>query len=451
MKKVIVIGTNHAGTSAINTLVDNFASQVEVTTYDANTNISFLGCGMALWIGGVIDRPDGLFYSSPEILTSKGAKVFMQHLVENIDFDKKEVHVRSLVTNEVKVDTYDELILSTGSWPLRPNIPGIELENIISVKLFQDAALTIEKIKDESVKNVVVVGAGYIGVELAEAFAQNGKSVTLIDKASEVVGKYFDEEYTTKLAKELENEGVKLSFGESVVEFTGENGKVNAVVTDKGIHKADIVMFSVGFMPQTKMFKDTKLELSSNGAIVVDVQQRTNIESVYAIGDCATIFDNARQSNSYIALASNAVRTGIVAGFNAAGVPAKMNGVQGSNGIHIGKIYMVSTGLTEREALISGIDADSFTTKGTQRPEFMPNALSEEVNIKVVFEKGTKRLIGAQIVSNIDVSMGLHFFSLAVQEKLSVDYLMLTDLFFMPHFNKPVDNIAAALIGAGLK
>lgn len=451
MKKVIVIGTNHAGTAAINTLCDNFKDTVSVTTYDANTNISFLGCGMALWIGKVINKPDGLFYSNPDTLAQKGASVHMRHRVEDVDFATKTVTVRNLETDEVFTDSADELILSTGSWPLRPALPGIELENIISVKLFQDAEKTIEKLQNPDIKDIVVVGAGYIGVEIAEAFAQLGKKVTLVDMAEEVVPRYFDPEFTPRLAGELEKEGVTLALGESVKEFKGENGVVTSIVTDKAEYKADMVMFSVGFVPQTKVFKDKGLDMLPNGAIKVDLNQRTNIEGVYAIGDCATVYDNARQKESYIALASNAVRSGIVAGFNAAGVPIQMNGVQGSNGIHIGGIYMVSTGMTEREASAAGFSVESFTSKGTQHPEFMPQAANEEVTVKVVFDKETRRLLGAQIVSTIDVSQGLHFFSLAIQEGLTVDRLMLTDLFFMPHFNKPVDNIAAALIGAALK
>lgn len=451
MKKVIVIGTNHAGTAAINTLCDHFKDAVSVTTYDANTNISFLGCGMALWIGKVINKPDGLFYSSPETLASKGATVKMRHRIEDVDFSTKTVTVRNLDTDEVFTDSADELILSTGSWPVRPALPGIELENIISVKLFQDAEKTIEKLRNPEVKNIVVVGAGYIGVEIAESFAQLGKEVVLVDMEEEVVPRYFDKEFTPLLATELEKEGVKLALGESVKEFKGENGVVTAVVTDKNEYKADMVMFSVGFKPQTKVFEGKGLEMLPNGAIKVDLNQRTNIEGVYAVGDCATVYDNAKQKESYIALASNAVRSGIVAGFNVGGVGLQMNGVQGSNGIHIGEIYMVSTGMTAREAQNEGFDADSFTATGTQHPAFMPKAEGEEVSVKVVFDKQTRRLIGAQIVSTIDVSQGLHFFSLAIQEGLTIDRLMLTDLFFMPHFNKPVDNIAAALIGAVLK
>lgn len=445
MKKVIVVGTNHAGTSAINTLADNYADKVSITTYDSNTNISFLGCGMALWIGKVINSPEGLFYSSPEVLKGKGVSVNMLHTVTSVDFDNKKITVKNLETNEEKEDTYDELIFSVGSWPVRPPIPGIDLDNIISVKLFQDAQLTIDKLNTEDIKSAVVVGAGYIGIELAEAFNELGKEVTLIDMVDEVVPRYYDREFTKIMEDNLVNHGVKLALGEQVKEFKGENGKVTAVVTDKGEHQADIVMFSVGFRPNTRFLENTGLDLLPNGAIKVNNKQQTNIEGVYAIGDCATVYDNARQTESYIALASNAVRTGIVAGHNIGGTELESNGFQGSNGIHIHGITMLSTGLTEREAKAAGYDVATSTSQGTQKPAFMPS--EDEIMVKIVYDKTTRRLLGTQFLANFDASFAIHTFSLAIQEGLTVDRLKLTDFFFLPHFNKPVDNIVAALLG----
>jgi NADPH-dependent 2,4-dienoyl-CoA reductase/sulfur reductase-like enzyme len=445
MKKVIVIGTNHAGTASINTMLDNHADKVNVTTYDTNTNISFLGCGMALWIGKVIDRPDGLFYSNPDLLKSKGANVFMQHAVRDVNFETKEVTIEDLCTNEIKKDTYDELIISVGSWPVRPPIPGIDFDNIISVKLFQDAQKTIEKLNNDKLNDIVVVGAGYIGIELAEAFKVLGKNVTLIDMVDEVVPRYYDREFTRVMEENLTKNGVKLALGEQVKEFTGEDGKVTGVVTDKGTHKADLVMFSVGFRPNTKFLEGKGLDMLPNGAIKVDNKQESNIPGVYAIGDCATVYDNARQTQSYIALASNAVRTGIVAGSNVAGVEMEMNGVQGSNGIHIFGVTMLSTGLTEREAVAAGFDVAISTAEGKQKPDFIPS--NDQIKVKIVYDKTTRRLLGAQMLANFDASLALHTFSLALQEKMTVDRLKLVDFFFLPHFNKPIDNIVAAVLG----
>ena len=175
MKKVGIVGANHAGTAAANTILGN-SNNHEVTIFDANSNISFLGCGMALWIGNQIDGPEGLFYSSKEALESKSAKVYMETPVTNIDFDKKVVYAKDINGDEISA-SYDDLIIATGSLPIIPRIEGTELENVQKVKLYQHAQVVIDKLEDKSIEDVVVVGAGYIGVELAEAFERHGKGL----------------------------------------------------------------------------------------------------------------------------------------------------------------------------------------------------------------------------------------------------------------------------------
>ena len=181
MSKIVVVGANHAGTAAINTILDNYKGN-EVVVFDRNSNISFLGCGMALWIGNQIDGPEGLFYSSKEKLEEKGAVIHMETDIEKIDFDNKIVYAETKDGKKIS-ETYDKIILATGSLPIVPNIPGKDLENVQFVKLYQDAAEVIEKLKDKDIQDITVVGAGYIGVELAEAFERHGKNVTLIDSA----------------------------------------------------------------------------------------------------------------------------------------------------------------------------------------------------------------------------------------------------------------------------
>ena len=189
-ERIIVVGANHAGTAALNTILDQY-SDVEVTAFDANSNISFLGCGMALWIGKQISGPEGLFYSNKETLEKKGAKIYMETPVTHIDYDNKIVYAED--KNGKKYEqSYDKLILATGSLPVRPQLEGMELENVQFVKLYQNAQDVIEKLKDDSIKNVAVVGAGYIGVELAEAFQRNGRNTTLIDCADTCLSAYYD-------------------------------------------------------------------------------------------------------------------------------------------------------------------------------------------------------------------------------------------------------------------
>ena len=181
MEKIVVVGANHAGTAAINTILDNYKDK-ELVVFDRNSNISFLGCGMALWIGGQISSGDGLFYSSKEILEGKGAKIHMETEVYNIDFENKSVYAKGVQDGKEYRESYDKLILSTGSLPIQLPVPGTELENVQFVKLYQNAKEVIEKLNtNKEIKHVTVVGAGYIGVELAEAFKRWGKEVCLVD------------------------------------------------------------------------------------------------------------------------------------------------------------------------------------------------------------------------------------------------------------------------------
>ncbi|MDO4799931.1 MAG: FAD-dependent oxidoreductase [Bacillota bacterium] len=439
MEKILVVGANHAGTAAINTILDH-SKDKEVVVFDANSNISFLGCGMALWIGNQIVGPEGLFYSNRDILTKKGAKIYMETPVTEIDFDKKIVRATSKDGQAIE-ESYDKLILATGSQPITPPIPGMDLENVQMVKLYQHAQAVIDKLEDPAIRNVTVVGAGYIGVELAEAFQRHGKTVTLVDIAPTALPVYYDEPFTDMMKKNLSDHGIKLAFGETVKSIEGD-GKVERIVTDKTTHACDMVVLAIGFRPNTELGKG-KLEQFRNGAYLVDKHQRTSNSDVYAIGDCATVYDNALDAPNYIALASNAVRSGLVAAFNLIGQNIESAGVQGSNGIQIFDLKMVSTGITYNRAKALGIDAQYTDFDDLQKPEFITHN-NPKVKIRIVFDAKTRVILGAQMASEYDMSMGIHMFSLAIQEKVTVDKLALTDLFFLPHFNKPYNYITMA-------
>ena len=455
MSKIVVIGANHAGTACINTMLDNFGNENEVVVFDQNSNISFLGCGMALWIGKQIDGPEGLFYSDKEKLEAKGAKVYMESPVLSVDYDKKEV--TALVNGQEHLESYDKLIFATGSQPIIPPIKGVEivegnrefkatLENVQFVKLYQNSAEVIEKLKNnKGINRVAVVGAGYIGVELAEAFERLGKEVILIDIADTCLAGYYDRELSDLMSQNLADHGIKLAYGQTVQAVEGE-GKVERIVTDKETFDVDMVIMAVGFRPNTALGAG-KIELFRNGAFLVDKKQETSIPGVYAVGDCATIYDNSLGKMSYIALASNAVRSGIVGAYNATGHELEGIGVQGSNGINIYDLKMVSTGLTLEKAKSAGYNAVETGFNDLQKPEFIKHD-NHEVAIRIVFDKDTRVILGAQMASHEDISMGIHLFSLAIQEKVTIDKLALTDIFFLPHFNKPYNYITMAALTA---
>ncbi len=444
MAKIIVVGANHAGTACINTILDNYKEH-EVVVYDRNNNISFLGCGMALWIGQQISGSDGLFYATKEGLEQKGAKIHMEADITSIDFDKKIVYGTLKDGSKIE-DNYDKLVLATGSTPIEIPVPGKDLENIQFVKLFQNAQDVINKLAKPEIKKVAVLGSGYIGVELAEAFELLGKEVVLIDMLDTILGTHFDASFNTRMQNLMASHGIKMAMGEKVQEYIGKDGKVVAVKTDKATHEVDMVISCVGFRPNNILGKD-KLELFKNGAYIVNKNQETSVKDVYAIGDCATIYDNTIDDVNYIALASNALRSGIVGGHNAAGNnDIKSIGVQGSSGIQLYGLKMVGTGLTEAKAKGYGIETKVASFKALQKPAFMEDVPNAEVDLRIVYRKDNRQIVGCQMISEYDMSGAIHMFSLAIYKKLTIDELALLDLFFMPHFNEPYNYITMAAL-----
>lgn len=429
--KIAVIGCTHAGTAAIKNIV-NLYPNAEVTVYERNDNISFLSCGIALYVGGVVKDPQSLFYSSPEELAQDGVKTYMKHDVINVDFDNKELEIKNLDNEEIKYDKYDKLIITSGSWPIVPSIEGIDLENIQLSKNYYHSNKIIEKSK--SAENIVVVGAGYIGVELAEAFEQMNKNVTLIDAEKTILPKYLDKEFTDIAQNSMENHGINLALGEKVKKFEGQEGKVSKVVTNKGEYKADMVILSVGFKPNTDLFKG-KLEMLENGAIKIDNYMKTSEKDVFAAGDCCTVIYNPLNKHQYIPLATNAIRMGTLVARNLKENRIKYIGTQGTSGIKIYEHNIASTGLTEDRAKSEKIDAESVLIQENNRPEFMPSY--DKITIKLVFNKINREILGAQIMSKGDYTESINTISLAIQNKMTVEELAFTDFFFQPHFNKP--------------
>ncbi|MBB6215409.1 NADPH-dependent 2,4-dienoyl-CoA reductase/sulfur reductase-like enzyme [Anaerosolibacter carboniphilus] len=429
--KIVVIGCTHAGTAAILNSTKLYPD-AEITVYERNDNISFLSCGIALYVGGVVKDPQGLFYSSPEELAVLGVRTKMRHDVVGADLDGKKLTIRNLDTDETFEDHFDKLIITTGSWPIVPRIQGIDLENILLSKNYYHSNTIIEKAKDA--KNIVVVGAGYIGVELVEAFEMNGKQVTLIDSLDRILSKYLDKEFTDVAESAFIDRGVRLALGETVTRFEGRDGAVSKVVTSKGEYEADLVILCIGFKPNTELFKG-QIDMLDNGAIITDEYMRTSKENVYAAGDSCAIIYNPTGKHAYIPLATNAVRMGTLVARNLVKPMTKYMGTQGTSGIKIYEENIASTGLTENSARELGLDIQVVTVKDNYRPEFMPTY--DEATLKVVYERESRIILGAQIISKTDLTQSINTISVCIQNKMTIDELGFVDFFFQPHFNKP--------------
>ncbi|MGX7091227.1 H2O-forming NADH oxidase [Hutsoniella sourekii] len=442
--KVVLVGTNHAGIAAANTLLDNY-DDIELVMIDRNSNLSYLGCGTALWVGRQIDGYEGLFYTKPEDFEAKGAKISIETEVKDIDFDKKVVYAETKDGEKVE-ESYDKLILATGSAPIAPQLPGHDLDGLHFLKLFQEGQEVDQALAREDVKKVGIIGAGYIGVEIAEAAQRRGKEVVLFDAAPTCLANYYDPEFAELMDKNLQEHGIQTHYGEFAEEYIGdENGHVKGLKTDKGEYDVDLIINCIGFRPNA-VFGEGHLERFANGAYKVDRHFQTSDPDVYAVGDCANNYSNAIQGDAYIALASNAVRSGIVGAHNLAGTEIEGAGVQGSNGINIFDLKLVSTGLSVHAAEKAGFNVKYTDYEDTQLPGFMPE--NEKVKIRIVYDAETRRILGAQMGSTYDMSMGIHMFSLAIQEGLTIDKLQLLDIFFLPHFNQPYNYITMAALSA---
>lgn len=439
--KVIVLGTNHAGTTAVRTL-KRLNPQIEVTTYDRNGVISFLGCGIALWVKGEVKDPNGLFYATPEILKSEGINVKMKHEWVSIDADKKTVLIKNLETGEVFDDNYDKLIVATGTWPLLPPIPGLDLNGVQICKNYDHAKKIQQANLDDSIKKVTVVGAGYIGVELVDAFVAHGKEVTLVDFADRIMPVYYDAEFTKHVEDRMQKAGVQLALGQGVKEFKGVDGKVTHVVTDKQEITADYVIFSVGVVAQTKQLEGV-VDLNDRKAILTNKYCQSSNPDIYAIGDCSTVFNKALNMEMPIQLATTAVRTGILAAANIVnGNKLASPGFTGANGIEVFGFKMASAGVSETSAKKMGLDYEAILLSDSDRPEFM--STYKEAWIKLVWDKKTRKIIGAQVASENNHTEIMYMLSLGIQKELTIDELPLVDIFFLPHFNKPYNFVTLA-------
>ena len=430
--KVVVIGCTHAGTSAVKTILKENPG-AEVTVFERNDNISFLSCGIALYVGGVVKDASGLFYSSPEELKKLGATIKMKHNVTSVDTKEKKVVAKNLVTGEEVVEYYDKLVNTTGSWPIIPPIPGIDSKNILLCKNFEQANEIISR--SSEAKKVVIVGGGYIGIELVEAFCESGKEVTLIDGLDRILNKYLDKEFTDILEQDLQDRGITLALNQAVTSFKAdEKGYVKSVETAEGDYQADMVILCVGFRPNNELLKG-QVDMLPNGAIVVDEYMRTSNHDIFAAGDSCAVHYNPSGGQAYIPLATNAVRMGMLIGKNINEPKVKYLGTQSTSGLHLFGYNIGSTGVTVGSASAFGLEVHSVIVKDNYRPEFMPT--TQEILMQLVYEVGTNRIVGGQVMSKYDITQSANTLSLAIQNKMTIEDLAYVDFFFQPHFDRP--------------
>lgn len=430
--KISIIGATHAGTFAAMEILKNHPDY-EVTVFEKNDNLSFLSCGIALWVGDHIADPNKMFYSNPTELAKIGAKMRMQHEVLSVDPKAKTLEVKDLISGNEFVQEYDKLIITTGSRPVIPPIEGIDGPNVYLCKDYSDAKILKEKFA--GIDKAVIIGAGYIGAELSEQAAVNNKDVTLVDAFPRVLYKNFDKELTDKIEAEYRDHDVTLALGEKVQAFEQAGDQV-IVRTDKGAYEADMAVWCAGFRPFTDLFEG-KLEMLPNKAIKTNEYMQTSDPDIFAAGDATNVHYNPTGKDDYIPLATNAIHQGILIGKNIDKPTVKYMGTQATSAVELFETCMAASGLTVEGAKQRGMDVDAVTIEENYRPEFMVS--TTPVACRLVWDPQTHRILGGAVYSKHDVSQSANVLSLAIQNKMTIEDLAGVDMFFQPNFDQPLN------------
>ncbi|MEI3607198.1 CoA-disulfide reductase [Pseudogracilibacillus sp. SE30717A] len=427
--KLIVIGGVAAGMSAASKL-KRMKSDAQIVVYEKGAHVSYGACGLPYYVSGENDDHTKMIARTKEQFEEAGIDVFLHHEVVKVAPERKQIMVKNIENGDVFIDHYDKLMIGTGTIPIKPPFEGLELENIHVLKTLEDGIDLKNIAHQDDVENIVIVGGGYIGIEVAEAMRYIGKNVSVIEQADRVLTN-FDSEITDLAEKELSKQGVQLLLNEKVEKFLGEK-KVNAVQTSKGIHAADLVILAIGVKPATKFLESSGIHLANNGAIRIDREMRTNFEDIYAAGDCAEVYNKVMQENSYIPLGTNANKCGRIAGENIAGNHVKYTGTLGSAAVKVFDLEIARTGMSEKDAQDLAVDFTTVFVKSNDRPKYYPD--QTPIWIKLICEKRTRKILGAQAIGPKGVVLRIDMFAIAIHNKMTADELGMTDLCYAPPF-----------------
>lgn len=391
---------------------------------------------MHLYLEGIVKDVDTIRYSSAAEMTERGVKVHPNTKVLAINPDKHEIHVRDLKTNKERTETYDKLILGTGVSFNVPDIPGMDLENVYFFGGREAAEILRHKEVSPEIKDVVILGGGYIALEAAICFAEAGKSVTMLNRDERLLETHLDEEMTALLTKECERHGITYIGNALADKLDGEAGKVKTVHSNQGVFPAQLVICAIGNHPNTAWLKDT-LELNKKGFIMVDDYMKTSAPDVFAAGGGTLMKCNPIDGKAAIDLASNARKQGRVAAKNLTGDHFPYPGMQGTSALKAFDYYFAATGVNATYARYTPMNTDSVYIETTALDPYLPESMNAKVYAKLFYEKGTRRVLGGQIFSKKDMTGMIQALSVAVYAKLTIDELAFFDFFFQPLFNRP--------------
>ncbi len=448
-KKIVVIGGVAGGAGAA-TKARRVDETAEIIMFERSSYVSFANCGLPYHIGGQIEERNKLFLVNPDRFKKwYNIDARINHEVLKIDRENKKVEVLNHNNGEKFWESYDKLIVATGGSSIKPQIPGIELGHIHNLWTVSDMDSIIEVVKDSDIKKAAVVGAGFVGLEMVEAFVDRGFEVTLIEKENQVLPA-IDPEMTKRIDLELKSKNVKVLLGQGVSKFEGEGGKVKRIILEDGSSiDAELVVVAIGVKPNVELLKDAGIEIGEKGGVVVNERMQTSDPDIYAAGDIVEIPHLVTGKKVRIPLAGPANKQGRVAGANAAGGDLTFKGSLGSFIVKIFDIAAAKTGLSEKEAAREGIDYFVSYSVNWSHSSYYPGA--EWVMIKLILEKETGVILGAQVVGPKGVDKRIDVLATAVYAKLTAFDLEDLDLSYAPPFSAAKDPVnLAGMVAANI-
>ena len=440
MKVVIVGGVAGGATAAAR--IRRLDEQAEIVVFERSGYISYANCGLPYYIGDVITDPEELTLQTPESFFSRfRVDMKVRHEVTAIHPERKTVSVKNLETDEVFEESYDKLILSPGAKPTQPRLPGVGIDKLFTLRTVEDTFRIKEYINQNHPKSAVLAGGGFIGLELAENLRELGMDVTIVQRPKQLMNP-FDADMASMIHSEMRKHGVKLALGYTVEGFEERNGGVDVLLKDNAPLHADMVVLAIGVTPDTALAREAGLELGIKGSIVVNDRMETSVPDIYAAGDAVQVKHYVTSEDALISLAGPANKQGRIIADNICGGDSRYLGSQGSSVIKVFDMTAATTGINETNARKAGLDVDTVILSPMSHAGYYPGG--KVMTMKVVFEKGTYRLLGAQIVGYDGVDKRIDVLATAIHAGLKATQLKDLDLAYAPPYSSAKDPVNMA-------
>lgn len=439
-KKVVIVGGVAGGASAAARL-RRLDENAEIVMFEKGEFISFANCGLPYYVSGEIKEQSALTLQTPKSFNARfNVDVRILSEVIAINPDEKKVTVKKVVDGTTYEESYDELVLSMGADPIRPNIKGIESNKVFTIRNIPDTLRLKEYIDYKKPQRAVVVGGGFIGLEIAENIKAVGVDVTIVEMSNQVIAP-IDYDMAAEVHCHLRSKGVKLMLNSALEEIEEKDNALEVTISGRKV-ETDMVVMAIGVKPESKMAIEAGIEVNSRGAIKVDSHMRTNIKNIYAIGDVIEITNFITKEKSYVPLAGPANKQGRIVADNICGLGTVYTGTQGSSVMKVFDITVASTGLNEKEAKRQGLDYGKVYTYSANHATYYPGA--SMMAIKTIYEKKTGKILGAQIVGRDGVDKRCDVYAVAIRANMTAYDLTNLELCYAPPYGSAKDPVNMA-------